>query len=219
MKKQLVLASASPRRRELLGSLGLDFVVENSGVPEDTVDHRSPADFALELARRKAEAVAARYPDGVVLGADTVVVVGSEILGKPNDTDDARRMLALIRNRWHLVITGLAVTESREGQTALRHVETRVRMADYSRNAIEEYIASGEPLDKAGSYAIQGLGGKLVAGIEGCYTNVVGLPLCEVAEMLRDLGVEAPAALCTDNAGQPCPRLVDEHGRTRTNKD
>ncbi len=209
MNRQIVLASASPRRRELLGSLGFDFVVENSGVPEETGPAESPAESAVRLARQKAEAVASRFPDALVLGADTIVVVGQEILGKPLDTDDARRMLRLLRNRWHFVITGLALTTSREGKRAARFVETGVRMTDYSDGEIEDYVSSGEPLDKAGSYAIQGLGGRLVARIEGCYTNVVGLPVCEVAEMLREFGVKVPAAPapCTDNAGGPCPRL------------
>ncbi len=209
MNRQIVLASASPRRRELLGLLGLDFVVENSGAPEDTCPGESPPESAVRLARGKAEAVAPRFPNALVIGADTVVVAGREILGKPADTEDARRMLRLLRNRWHFVITGLALIDSRNGRSSSRYVETGVRMAEYSNEDIEDYVHSGEPLDKAGSYAIQGLGGRLVAGIEGCYTNVVGLPMCEVAEMLRQFGVKVPAAPapCTDNAGKPCPRL------------
>jgi len=210
MKPQIVLASASPRRRELLGSLGLDFVVENSGVPEETNPAESPAQSAVRLAREKAAAVSSRFQDALVIGADTVVVVGQEILGKPVDTEDARRMLRLLRNRWHFVITGLALIDPSDGRPGVRYVETGVRMADYSNNDIADYVKSGEPLDKAGSYAIQGLGGRLVARIEGCYTNVVGLPVCEVAEMLRGVGVKVPAAPapCSDNQGRPCPRLV-----------
>ncbi|RPJ53621.1 MAG: septum formation inhibitor Maf [Acidobacteria bacterium] len=209
LNRQIVLASASPRRRELLGLLGLDFVVEDSGVLEETDPAESPAESAARLARQKAEAVTSRFPDALVLGADTVVVIGREILGKPVDREDARRMLRLLRNRWHFVITGLALIDSKNGKRAVRHVETGVRMAGYSDAEIEDYVSSDEPLDKAGSYAIQGLGGRLVTRIEGCYTNVVGLPVCEVAEMLREYGVKAAAAPapCADNAGKPCPRL------------
>ncbi len=209
MKFKIVLASASPRRRELLGSLGLDFIVEDSGIPEETDPAESPAESAVRLARQKAEAVAPRFPDALVLGADTVVVVGREILGKPVDTEDARCMLQLLRNRWHFVITGVALIDSTNGRQDARFVETGVRMADYSEAEIENYVNTGEPLDKAGSYAVQGLGGRLVARVEGCYTNVVGLPVCEVADMLREFGVKVAAvpAPCTDNAGAPCPRL------------
>jgi len=209
MNPQLVLASASPRRRELLASLCVHFLVENSGVPEENDPIESPAQSALRLAREKTEAVAPRFPDALILGADTVVVIGREILGKTVDTEDARRMLRLLRNRWHFVVTGLALIDSRNGRRAARYVETGVQMADYSDGEIEHYVNSEEPIDKAGSYAIQGLGGRLVAAIEGCYTNVVGLPVCEVAEMLREFGVHVPAAPapCMDNAGRLCPRL------------
>lgn len=214
MSRQLVLASASPRRRELLGLLGLDFVVENSGVPEETDPVESPAQSAVRLAREKAGALVSRFPDALILGADTVVVVGGEILGKPVDNEDAGRMLRLLRNRWHFVITGIALVDSKNGKQAARHAETGVRMADYSDEEIEGYVSSGEPLDKAGSYAIQGLGGRLVTQIEGCYTNVVGLPVCEVAEMMQGFGVNVPASPppCTDNAGVPCPRLGKRPG-------
>ncbi len=209
MKPKIVLASASPRRRELLGLLGLDFVIEDSGVPEETDPAESPAESAVRLAREKAEAVASRFADALVLGADTVVVAGREILGKPVDSEDARHMLQLLRNRWHFVITGIALVDSRNGSQEARFVETGVRMTDYSDSEIESYVKTGEPFDKAGSYAVQGLGGRLVARVEGCYTNVVGLPVCEVAEMLRkfDVKVAAVPAPCTDSAGAPCPRL------------
>ncbi|MFB3903024.1 MAG: nucleoside triphosphate pyrophosphatase [Acidobacteriota bacterium] len=209
MRREIVLASASPRRRELLALLGVDFVAENSGIPEETDPQESPAQSAVRLARLKAEAVAARFPESLILGADTVVVIGGEILGKPLDHQDASRMLRLLRGHWHFVITGLALLDPNRGRSAVRFVETGVRMANYSDKEIEDYVSSGEPLDKAGAYAIQGLGGKLVAGIEGCYTNVVGLPVCEVAEMLREFGLKAPTApaSCTDGAGSPCPRL------------
>ena len=209
MKPKIVLASASPRRRELLGLLGLDFVIEDSGVPEETDPAESPAESAVRLARQKAERVASRFADALVLGADTVVVAGREILGKPVDPEDARRMLQLLRNRWHFVITGVALIDSGNGRQEARFVETGVQMADYSDADIEKYIRTGEPFDKAGSYAVQGLGGRLVARVEGCYTNVVGLPVCEVAEMLHEFGVKVAAvpAPCTDSAGAPCPRL------------
>ena len=209
MARHIVLASASPRRKELFKALGLEFTVVNSGVEETNGGTEAPERLAADLAVEKAEAVAGRMSDGLVLGADTVVVVDHEILGKPVDAADARRMLRLLRDRWHRVITGIALLDIADARRAVRAVETRVRMASYSDRELEEYVASGEPLDKAGSYAIQELGGRLVEAVEGCYTNVVGLPVCEVARLLRDFGVAppAPTPVCRDASGAPCPRL------------
>jgi septum formation protein len=212
MTSDIVLASASPRRKELLESLGLDFLVITSGVDEINCATGDPAELAAGLALAKAEEVANRAPGRLILGADTVVIVDGEILGKPADKADARRMLALLRGRWHQVITGVTIfdTDSRASDT--RTVRTRVRMARYTDRQIEEYIVCGEPMDKAGSYAIQGQGGALVAAVDGCYTNVVGLPVCEVVRLLRRFGVEprAAAPVCRDASGAPCPRLGEE---------
>ncbi len=207
----IILASASPRRRELLAAFGLPFRIITSNIPEEL-----PPDLDIEtgvrwLARLKAEAVAETLAEGLVIGADTVVVVDGLALGKPRDMADSCRMLRLLRGRPHLlVISGVAVFDAaarRSGATSA--VTTTVHMRDYSDQEIETYALSGEPLDKAGSYAIQGLGGALVERIEGCYNNVVGFPLCEVAALLEGFAI-TPAAegpICALPGGEPCPRL------------
>jgi septum formation protein len=184
----VVLASASPRRRELLRSLCPDFIVMPSEI-EETPPPGPPAAAAERLALDKARAVAARVGAGVVLGADTIVVVGGEVLGKPATVEDARRMLKQLRARQHEVITGVAVVEAPSGRSETTAVVSRVRMADYGETEIEAYLASGEPFDKAGAYAIQGRGSALVAGLDGSFTNVVGLPLAETARLLGAFGV------------------------------
>jgi septum formation protein len=184
----LILASASPRRRELLRSLCPDFAVVPSQV-EETLEPGPPAEAAARLALDKAQAVAARVASGVVLGADTIVVIDGEALGKPTTADEARRMLRLLRGREHDVVTGVAVVEAPGGRCETTAVVSRVRMADYGEAEIEAYVASGEPFDKAGGYAIQGRGGALVAGLDGSFSNVVGLPLEETARLLASFGV------------------------------
>lgn len=205
----LILASASPRRSALLAGLGLSFRVVPSGVPEATDPALPPEEMARQLARRKAGAVAAAQPGGLVIGADTLVVLEGTVLGKPLDAADAARMLRLLRGRWHRVISGVAVIDAATGRSRLSAVTTHVLMGDYPDSQIAAYVASSEPLDKAGAYAIQGLGGGLVARIEGCYNNVVGFPLCELAALLSAFGVSLDGAgpLCALPDGQPCPRL------------
>lgn len=195
---KLVLGSGSPRRRELLGQLGVPFTVLASDVHErDPLRGEEPDVYAIALARAKAEAVAAMAPAAIVLAADTVVEVDGEFLAKPRDTEDAMRMLSLLRGRSHTVVTGLVVrcgTPVHEGQVA-----ARVAMREYTDDEMRDYVASGEPMDKAGAYAVQGLGGRLVAGVDGCYLTVVGLPLCLTSEFLRLCGVQgidAQAARC-----------------------
>jgi septum formation protein len=191
----LVLASASPRRRELLASLVAGFRVVPSELDE-ALAPGAPHDAVRRLALDKARAVAARLPAGVVLGADTIVVVDGTVLGKPADAADARRMLRRLRGREHQVITGIAVVDARTGRFETAAVVSRVRMADYDDAEIDAYVATGEPLDKAGAYAIQGRGGALVAGHEGSFSNVVGLPLEETARLLAgfDVTVSVPPA-------------------------
>ena len=165
-------------------------------VPSDVEETLAPGPLRESVARLaldKARAVAARLPDGVVLGADTLVVVDGLALGKPAGPDDARAMLRRLRGREHEVITGLAVVAAGSGRAETTAVVSRVRMAAYDDAAIDAYVASGEPLDKAGSYAIQGAGAALVAGLEGSYSNVVGLPLEETARMLAAFGVRVSA--------------------------
>jgi septum formation protein len=186
--RRLILASASPRREELLRRLGVPFTV----VPSDLLEELppgSPPEAVRAIALAKARAVAERVGSGVVLGADTVVVLGGTILGKPKDPDDARRMLRALGGRTHDVITGVALVEAPARREVSTAVVTRVLMGEYGEAEIEAYLATGEPFDKAGAYAIQGAGGLLVAGVDGCYTNVVGLPLTTTRRLLAEWGV------------------------------
>ncbi len=189
----LVLASASPRRRELLGRLGLPFIIVPSDVDETTGSGLAPEEVAGTLARFKAHTVAAEYPGQVVIGADTVVALQDlqpTILGKPRDEAEAAWMLRALRGRWHQVSTGIAVI--RGGREWHDVVTAKVQMGDYNDAEIAEYVASGEPLDKAGAYAVQGLGGRLVAEVRGSELAVVGLPLRRLAELLSEAGVALP---------------------------
>jgi septum formation protein len=188
----LTLASASPRRRELLRTLCPDFRVVPSDL-EETLAAGSPRAAAAGLALDKARAVAARVGEGVVLGADTIVVIDGQALGKPAGPDEARAMLRQLRGREHEVITGVAVVDARTGRSEATAVVSRVRMADYGEAEIDAYLATEEPLDKAGAYAIQGRGGALVAELEGSFSNVVGLPLEETARVLAAFGVSVSA--------------------------
>ena len=182
-----MLASASPRRRELLARLCEFFTVRPSAVDE-TFPPGPIRDAVVQLALDKARAVAAALGSGIVLGADTVVVIDGKVLGKPESPAHARRMLEKLRGRTHEVITGVAVVDAATGRAVTTSVVSRVLMAAYGDDAIDEYVRNGEPLDKAGGYAIQGLGGTLVAGLTGSYSNVVGLPLGATAELLREMG-------------------------------
>jgi septum formation protein len=160
-------------------------------IPSDIDETLVPgplADVVARLALAKARAVAARVGEGVVLGADTVVVIEGEALGKPADPADARAMLRRLRGREHEVITGLAVVDARSGRSETHSVVSRVRMADYGEPEIERYVATGEPLDKAGAYAVQGIGALFVEEVYGNYTNVVGLPLPLTYRLFRELG-------------------------------
>lgn len=189
----LVLASASPRRRELLGLLGVAFTVDASGADETPPDGATPEETARFLALVKAREVAARHPGAYILGADTLVTIDGLLLGKPRDAADGARMLRLLRGRAHRVPTGVALTAPDGAETSL--VETaRVTMHPYTEVAIGSYLATGEPFDKAGAYAVQGAGGALVVSVAGCYTTVVGLPLCRVATLLTTAGFAQPAA-------------------------
>lgn len=206
----LVLASGSPRRLELLGRLGVPFEVMVSGADETLESSHDPAEQAIELAERKARAVASTLSEGLVLGADTIVVLDGQMLGKPEDDAEAAAFLRLLSGRDHLVITGLALIDASTGTVQRRSVSTVVRMRGFSEPDITTYVATGEQRDKAGAYAIQGHGAALISGIEGCYSNVVGMPLCEVARLLSEAGVVIPASWsgCRDAEGEICPQLV-----------
>jgi len=195
----LVLASASPRRQELLRNAGIAFVVHPTVVPEVPREGELPRTLAERLAREKAFAVAHQRPEDFVLGADTIVVVNGQILGKPTDPADATRMMRLLSGRTHEVITGVCLvgprsrpeTGNRELETAFEDVRseiTLVTMNPLSECDIESYIASGEPMDKAGAYGIQGIASRWIPRIEGDYCNVVGLPVALVCAMLREHG-------------------------------
>lgn len=194
----VVLASASPRRRELLGRIVADFVVEPADIDE-RLDGPPTPDAVARLALRKARAVAAGRRRDVVVGADTVVVVDGEALGKPRDAADARAMLRRLRGRHHDVITGVGVVDAASAREAADAAVSRVLMADYADDVIEAYVATGEPFDKAGAYAIQGAGGRLVAGWEGSFSNIVGLPLEPTRRLLEAFGV----AVSPDVGGPP----------------
>lgn len=175
---RVILASESPRRREILKQLIPVFDVIASGVPEHPIPGCSPSETARRLAEEKAGAVAARYPAALVIGSDTVVVAGDEILGKPVDRRDAARMLKRLSGRTHQVITGVGVC-SPDGNWSLT-VETDVTFSELSEEEIAWYVRTGEPMDKAGAYGIQGLGARFIQKIKGNYLNVVGFPLSEV---------------------------------------
>lgn len=182
----LVLASASPRRQELLARLGVPFTVEPSHIPE--IHPPGPPVQALAaVALDKARAVARRWTAGrvVVLGADTEVVLDGRYMGKPRDAADAVRILTELSGRTHEVITGLALVEAPGGREATEAVTTRVTMAAATPEEIAAYVATGEPFDKAGGYAVQGLGARLVAQVDGCLTNVVGLPVETTRRLLE----------------------------------
>jgi len=185
----LILASASPRRIELLGSLGLIFDVIPSSADEYLDGRPEPGLLVEALARRKARAVAGGRPEDVVLGADTVVVLDGEVLGKPAGPEEAKCMLRKLQGREHEVFTGVCVVCSARGFESYAHERTRVRFLPMSEDEIAGYVATEEPLDKAGAYAIQGLGSLYVEGITGDYFNVVGLPLRLAARLLKEAGI------------------------------
>ncbi len=188
----LVLASGSPRRRDILSQLGVRFSVIESGVEEPPAGGAEPEAYAGELAARKAEAVRERlHAQGsraFVLGADTIVVIGGEVLGKPADDADALRMLLALQGRSHQVITALALRRAGGALARGIAVRSRVTFRALDESTARRYVASGEGRDKAGSYAVQGLGAGLVRAIEGSYSNVVGLPACETLELLSAAG-------------------------------
>ncbi|MBD3917756.1 septum formation inhibitor Maf [Paenibacillus sp. PR3] len=195
---QLVLASSSPRRQELVASLDLSLPVRilSTDADESIEPTWSPAEVVEKLAERKAAAAAARLvaeesdKPSLVIGADTIVVLDGEVLGKPIDQQDAIATLMRLQGRSHDVFTGVACIHSQDGTTVVQHRHTQVWMKPLSQARVERYVATGEPMDKAGSYGIQGLGSTIVERIEGCYFNVVGLPLSLLADMLGPFGVD-----------------------------
>ena len=184
--RRLVLASASPRRAEILRAVGWEFEVEAADIDETPRAGETPGDYVERLAREKAAAVASRRLFGVVLGADTVVVAGGEILGKPRDEGDARRMLRLLAGRRHEVLTGAALVRAEDSRAVVAHERTLVRFAPMTDEEIVWYAATGEPSDKAGAYGVQGRAALFIEGVEGDYWNVVGLPVRLLYRLARE---------------------------------
>lgn len=189
-QRRIVLASGSPRRKELLAGLGLSFTVSPSDVNEDVNENLTPAELVELLALRKAEAVAKDLDQGLVIGSDTIVVLNEEVLGKPSNEDEAFEMLTKLQGSSHLVYSGLAIIDLDRKTTLVDHQYTEVRMRQVSAEEIRAYIATGEPMDKAGSYAIQGLGSIFIESMNGDYFTVVGLPLRLTAQYLKECGVD-----------------------------
>jgi septum formation protein len=190
----LILASSSPRRQELIRALNLPFSIQVSNTDE-TINEPLPPDRIVEvLSIRKAQAVVDLIKedekDSIVIGSDTIVVLGEEVLGKPKDSTDAQDMLSKLQGNVHQVFSGIALIHAGSGQLKVQHRMTKVRMKKLSAKQIANYIATGEPSDKAGAYAIQGIGATLIDSIQGDYFTVVGLPLSLLSDMLLEMGVE-----------------------------
>lgn len=189
LARPLVLASASPRRRELLTRLGLRFEVCPSDVDESQTPGEDPVAYVQRLAEQKARAARTSHARCAVLGSDTTVVLAGEVLNKPNDLAESERMLRALRGREHVVHTAVALVLRPEGEARRVCVSTRVRFRDFSDRTLAAYVKSGEGLDKAGAYGIQDLGAALVSEVHGSYSAVVGLPAAETIALLEDMGV------------------------------
>ncbi|HEY1422059.1 MAG TPA: Maf family protein [Candidatus Acidoferrum sp.] len=189
MSSKLILASASPRRAEILRNAGMAFSVLSSAVDETVIPGETPQELVRRLALAKAELVAARAVGAaIVIAADTIVALENAVFGKPRTSDDARQMLDKLSGRTHSVVTGVALIRLPDAERREFIETTQVHFASVSQDEIAKYLASGEPFDKAGAYAIQGLGGRFIPRIDGCYFNVVGLPLARLCKELAELG-------------------------------
>lgn len=186
--KKLILASSSPRRAELMKQIGLNFEIKVSSVDEALLPGLRPPELVERLAESKAAAVARELNDGIVIGADTVVVWREQVLGKPLSEAEAFDMLSKLQGGVHEVFTGVALIDARSGKVLVSHEKTRVFFRAVEEAEISRYVASGEPFDKAGAYGVQGLAAIFIRRLEGCYTNVVGLPLARLSVMLKDFG-------------------------------
>ncbi len=184
--EKLILASGSPRRRELLTAAGWEFEAITAGIDESLKPGEDPASYVQRLANSKAQAVAAKLDHGLVLGADTTVVVDDQILGQPVDDDDAKRMWRLLNGKWHEVLTGVALVRV-GGESRVDYETTRVRVAEMIDTEIDWYISTGEARGKAGAYGIQGAAGLFIEEIQGDYFNIVGLPIRLVYELARQV--------------------------------
>ena len=185
---RFILASASPRRAHIFETLGLDFETVRTDVDETPLEGEAPSQLVLRVARAKVAEAAPRFSSGLVVGADTIVVIDGRPLGKPADADEAREMLRMLSGRWHAVMTGLVVRDVAGARELAEHDKTLVRFRELSDEEIDAYVETGEPLDKAGGYAIQGRAMLFVDEIAGNYQNVVGLPVTLLQRMVRRLG-------------------------------
>ena len=223
---EFILASNSPRRRELLSLLLDRFIVKPPQIDEELTAGEDPEDYVRRVTERKARAVGDSltiFPEQelVVIAADTTVVDDDQILGKPEDGDQAREMLKLLRGKSHRVFSGLALYRPEKDSLGVRLVTTEVTLRDFSDQEIEEYISSGDPMDKAGAYAIQNENFDPVPVFEGCFANVMGLPLCQLAALLEEHDLDwnpKISLLCQESMQYECPvyrGYLPEHGRTR----
>ncbi len=189
--KKIILASGSPRRKELLEKIGLKFEVAVGDIEEDLHNGLPPHELAEKLSLEKARSAAAKYTDAIIIAADTIGVLEDKIIGKPHTAAEAKKMLSMLSGKMHLVITGYTILDTGTQKSVTKSVSTKVYFRCLTKAEIATYVKTGEPLDKAGAYAIQGLGALIVDKIEGDYYNVMGLPLSSLMESLKDFGVKA----------------------------
>lgn len=189
MNRKIILASTSPRRKELLAETGLVFDVVAGSYEEDMTLALPPKELAVVLSRGKAESIVSDHPDAIIIGADTFVAYQDKVIGKPHTKEKAKETLQMLRGHYHSVITGFTIIDTKNNKVLSETVETKVYFKNYTDKEIDDYIATGEPLDKAGAYGIQGLGATLVEKIEGDGNNVMGLPVENVINALKGFGI------------------------------
>jgi septum formation protein len=187
--KKIILASASPRRKDLLEKIGLKFEVDSCDIIEDLTSDLAPRELAKKISAEKAQAAVEKYSDAIIIAADTIGVFEGKIIGKPHTATEARKILSILSGKSHLVITGYTIIDTGTRKTVTKSVQTKVYFRNLSESEIDAYVKTGEPLDKAGAYAIQGLGALIVEKIEGDYYNVIGLPLSSLMESLKGFGI------------------------------
>lgn len=188
--RKIILASGSPRRKQILEQVGLNFTVEVSDYEEKSIPGVSPSEFVETLSLEKANVVAKNHNDAIIIGADTIVVLDNQILGKPKTKQDAREMLKKLSGNTHSVFTGFTIIDTVNKRTITNHVETKIRFKNLSEEEIRAYIETGEPMDKAGAYGVQDKGALFVEHIEGDYSSVMGLPIVKIFEILKELGID-----------------------------
>ncbi|OGH09055.1 MAG: septum formation protein Maf [Candidatus Levybacteria bacterium RBG_16_35_6] len=188
--RKIVLASKSPRRKGLLKQMGIDFIVDVSDVDEDKFSHSSPVDLVKKISKEKARIVSKRHKDAIIISADTIVVLNGKIIGKPKDKKDAKEILMNLSGKTHIVITGFTILDTKNKKEITKTVKSKVKVKKLSRKEINNYVETGEPLDKAGAYGIQDKGGVLIESVSGDCFNVVGLPIFDLSQSLKKFGIE-----------------------------